>query len=144
MLKKFWSYCKVRWAYLISIAFVWVVPIIMLNEYIALAETNIAFKLTFAGCLTILVIFLALRKKIYAYIHKKPHGVTRGVLLCIHKGVTYGLFLGVLWAINAFSNKLFDWWLLSGLSILIGVVFIIIDEIIISKQETGSGINETT
>ena len=68
MLKKFWNYCKVRWAYLISVAFIWVIPIVMLNEHIALAETNIAFKLTFAGIMVLVVVFFALRKKISAII----------------------------------------------------------------------------
>ena len=137
MLKKFWNYCKVRWAYLISVAFIWVIPIVMLNEHIALAETNIAFKLTFAGIMVLVVVFFALRKKIYAIIHKQPHGTLRGVLLCLHKGVTYGLFLGVLWAVSVFSDKLYHWWLLSGISIAIGLIFLLVNEVLIAKQNKG-------
>ena len=137
MLKKFWNYCKVRWAYLISVAFIWGIPIIMLNEHIALAETNIAFKLTFVGILVLLVVFFALRKKIYAIIYKQPHGILRGVLLCLHKGVTYGLFLGVLWTVSVFSGKLYHWWLLSGISIAIGLIFLLVNEILIAKQNKG-------
>ena len=132
MLKKTWnkflSLCKTRWAYLVSLLFIWVIPIVMLNEFVALAETNIAFKITFMGCLVLLVVFFAFRKKIHALIHKQPHGILRGVLLCIHKAITYGLILGVLWAVSMFSDKLYHWWLLSGISVLIGLMFIIIDE----------------
>lgn len=146
MLKKLFNkiktLCKTRWAYVASLVFMWVIPIIMLNEYIALTETNIAFKITFMGCLVLLVVCIALRKKIYAIIHKRPHGVMRGVLLCTHKTVTYGLCLGVLWAVTSFGGKLFDWWLLSGISILIGLAFIIVDEILASKQASG-GKDET-
>ena len=147
MLKKafssFLQLCKTRWAYVVSLVFIWVIPIIMLNEYVALTETNIAFKITFMGCLVIFVIFLAMRKKIYAFIHKQPHGLTRGVLLCVHKAITYGLALGILWAISYFSGKFFHWWLLCGISILIGLVFIIVDEILAARKKKEGGPDET-
>ena len=111
----------------------------MLNETVALYEVNIAFKLTFIGCLVALVAFFAFRKKIYAIIHKQPHGILRGVLLCAHKAVTYGLCLGVLWALQAFSAKLYNWWLLAGISIAIGLIFIVVDEILMSKKITKDG-----
>lgn len=147
MLKKFWSkflnLCKTRWAYLVSLIFIWVIPIIMLNEFVALTETNIAFKITFMGCLVLLVVFFAFRKKIYGLIHKQPHGIIRGVLLCIHKAITYGLFLGVLWAITTFSDKLYHWWLLSGISVLIGLIFIMIDEYLATKKVKEDSNDET-
>lgn len=138
MLKKFWNkflnLCKTRWAYVISLIFIWVIPIIMLNEFVALTKTNIAFKITFMGCLVLLVVFFAFRKKIYALIHRQPHGIVRGVLLCAHKTITYCLVLGVLWAITTFSDKLYHWWLLSGISMLLGLIFIILDEYLASKK----------
>lgn len=146
MLKKTWnkflSLCKTRWAYLVSLLFIWIIPIVMLNEFVALAETNIAFKITFMGCLVLLVVFFAFRKKIYALIHKQPHGILRGVLLCIHKAITYGLILGVLWAVSMFSDKLYHWWLLSGISVLIGLIFIMLDECLASVKAKGDN-NET-
>lgn len=135
--KNILNLCKTRWAYVVSLIFIWALPIYMLNETVALTEVNVAFKITFAGCLTLLVVFVALRKKIYALINKRPHGIARGVLLCIHKATSYGLFLGVLWAINSFSGKLYHWWLLSGISIAIGLIFIVIDEISASKKQGG-------
>lgn len=127
---------------MVSLLFIWVIPIIMLNEFVALTETNIAFKITFMGCLVLLVVFFALRKKIYALIHKQPHGILRGVLLCIHKAVTYGLILGVLWAISMFSDKLYHWWLLCGISVLIGLFFVVLDERLAMKKRKGDS-NET-
>lgn len=147
MFKKIWqkflNLCKTRWAYLISIIFIWLIPIIMLNEYVALTETNIAFKITFMGCLVLLVVFFAFRKKIFALIHKQPHGIIRGVLLCVHKAITYGLFLGVLWAISTFSGKLYYWWLLCGISMIFGLIFIMIDEHLASKKAKEDKTNET-
>lgn len=128
MLNKLKGFIKKRWAYLLSLLFIWIVPIVMLNEVVALVEVNVAYKITFAGCLVVFIVFLAFRKKIYALIQKMPHGVTRGVLLCVHKAIMYGLILGVMWGINAFSGKFFDWWLLCGISWLIGFIFLIIDE----------------
>ena len=75
MFNKLISFCKSHWAGAVSLVFIWVIPIIMLNETVALYEVNIAFKLTFIGCLVALVAFFAFRKKIYAIIHKQPHGV---------------------------------------------------------------------
>lgn len=134
MLKKLKHFFKTRWSYFVSLVFIWVIPIIMLNETVALTETNTGFKITFMGCLVILFIFIAFRKKIYAFIHSKPHGMFRGVLLCIHKAVSYGLILGVLWAVSAFSTKFYHWWLLCGISILVGLVFLILDEHFASKK----------
>ena len=128
MLNKLKSFIKKRWAYLVSLLFIWIVPIVMLNEIVALVEVNVAFKITFSGCVVIFIVFLTVRKKIYALIHKLPHGVLRGVLLCLHKAVMYGLILGIMWGINSFSGKFFDWWLLCGISWLIGFVFIVLDE----------------
>lgn len=139
MFNKLISFCKSHWAGAVSLVFIWVIPIIMLNETVALYEVNIAFKLTFIGCLVALVAFFAFRKKIYAIIHKQPHGILRGVLLCAHKAVTYGLCLGVLWALQAFSAKLYNWWLLAGISIAIGLIFIVVDEILMSKKITKDG-----
>ena len=108
--------------------FVWLVPIIMLNEFIALVEVNITFKITFSGCLVLIIVLLAFRKKIYAIINKQPHGLTRGILLCLHKAVLYGLILGVMWGIGLFSDKFFNWWLLCGISWIIGFIFLMVDE----------------
>ena len=143
MFKKIFSklinFFKFKWAYILSLIFIWVIPIIMLNEYVALTETNISFKITFMGCLVCLVILFAFRKKFYALIHQKPHGWKRGVLLCLHKAVTYGLCLGVLWAVSTFSGKFYTWWLLCGISIFFGLICILIDEILSSKRAAKEG-----
>lgn len=136
--------CKQNWAYFLSIIFFWVIPIIMLNETVALTETKVAFKLTFMGCLVVLFIIIAFRKKVYVFIEKRPHGMIRAILLCLYKGITYGTILGILWAISSFGDKLFNWWLLSGISMLVGLIFIFIDEKIKTpikevEDETESG-----
>lgn len=134
------SFIKRHWAYMLSVLFIWIVPIIMLNETIALVENvSPGLKITFMGCIVLLFVFFSLRKKINVFIEKRPHGILRGVLLCLHKLVTFLLVLGILWALYAFSDKLFNWWILSGISFLIGFVFIILNEHIIKKGE----INET-
>ena len=135
MLKRIKELFKTRWAYFVSLIFIWIIPIIMLNETVALTETRTGLKITFMGCLVLLFVFLAFRKKIYAFVHSKPHGMLRGVLLCCHKAVSYSLILGVLWAISVFSTKFYHWWLLSGVSILIGLAFILLDEMLIRKKE---------
>ena len=58
MLNKLKSFIKKRWAYLVSLLFIWIVPIVMLNEIVALVEVNVAFKITFSGCVVIFIVFL--------------------------------------------------------------------------------------
>ncbi len=128
MVNRLKGFIKKRWAYLLSLFFIWLVPIIMLNEVISLVEVNVAFKITFSGCLVLIIVLLAFRKKIYALIYKHPHGIMRGVLLCLHKAVLYGLILGIMWGISSFSDKFFKWWLLCGISWLIGFIFLLINE----------------
>ena len=128
MFKKIMRLLKSHWANLLSIFFIWVVPILMLNEVIAFVQVGIAFKITFAGCLVMLLILWTMKNKINCIIEKQPHGVVRGVLLCLHKTMIYGLILGVVWAIHAFSENLISWWLLCGISWGIGFVFLIVNE----------------
>lgn len=109
----------------------WIIPIWLLNEQIALLKdvpTHIPF--TFTGCLVVLVVLIALRKRIYASIIRLKNGLTRAILLTISKSITYGLIFAVLWAGSYFIDKLYAWWKLAGISIAIGAVCYIIDEII--------------
>lgn len=125
---------KIRWLYLIFLLFDWLIPIVMLNEFVALTDISTGFKITFMGCLVLLFIFINLRKKIYAFIYSKPHGLLRGVLILINKLVTYLLMLGILWAIYYFSSKFYRWWLLSGISMIIGMIFLFLDEYFMGKK----------
>lgn len=128
MFNKLKNSIKKRWAFMLYLFFVWLVPIIMLNEFISLVEVNVAFKITFSGCLVLIIVLLGFRKKIYAIINNHPHGLIRGILLCLHKAVLYGLILGIMWGISSFSDKFFNWWLLCGISWIIGFIFLMVDE----------------
>lgn len=136
--KRFLTFVKHRYAYFIGIIFTWVIPIFMLNESIALVENVEAhLKLTFLGAIVAVVVVLALRKKIYALIYKLRRGIIRGVLLTLYRAVGYGLLLVILWGLSVFSTKLYSWWLYSGISMLIGAIFYIVDEAIMSKKIGG-------
>lgn len=136
--KRFLTFVKHRSAYFIGIIFTWVIPIFMLNESIALVENVEAhLKLTFLGAIVAVVVVLALRKKIYALIYKLKRGVLRGILLTLYRAVGYGLLLAILWGLSVFSTKLYTWWLYSGISMLIGAIFYIVDEIITAKKIGG-------
>lgn len=142
MRKQILDFIKKNWAYVVSIIFFWVIPIIMLSEIVALTKhVSDGIKVTFMGCIVILVVFLALRKKIFALINKMNHGLLRGLLLCITKLITYALILGILWAISSFSNKFFHWWTLVGVSWLFGLIFVFIDEKLNSDSKENK--NET-
>ena len=136
--KRFFTFVRHRSAYFIGIIFTWVIPIFMLNESIALVENVEAhLKLTFLGAIVAVVVVLALRKKIYALIYKLKRGVLRGILLTLYRAVGYGLLLAILWGLSVFSTKLYTWWLYSGISMLIGAIFYIVDEVITAKKIGG-------
>lgn len=98
MLVGFGHFVKYRWAKFVGIIFTWAIPIIMLNEEIALVENVEAYtKVTWIGCIVLIVVLLALRKQIFASIVRLKHGIVRGILLTIYKASGYGLFLGILW-----------------------------------------------
>lgn len=133
--KKFARFVARRTPYFIGIIFVWVIPIIMLNEQIALAENVEAhLKITWLGAIVAVIVLLKMRKQIYAKIYQLKHGWLRGVLLTLYRAVSYGFLLLILWGLSFFATKIYYWWLYSGISILIGSVFYIIDEIIQAKR----------
>ena len=140
MFTSFGKFVKCRWACFVGIIFTWVIPIIMLNEIIALAENvKAGFKLTWIGAIVAVVVILALRKKIYALIHKMKHGWVRGVLLTLYKAVGYAFLLIILWGISKISTKLYTWWLYSGISMLIGAIFYIMDEVLQTRKQKMDG-----
>lgn len=142
-LSKIWTFLKERWALIIGIMITWGVPIYLLNEQIALTEeVSAGVKLTFAGILVLGFLFLAFRKRVYAKIITMQHGIWRGLLLLLHRGIAYGLVFGVLWGITNFAGKLYDWWKISGIVIAIGAIFYIIDEILFNVRANAVENNE--
>ena len=138
LFRKFFNFVKRRSFLFIGIIFTWVIPIIMLNEQIALVENVEAhLKLTWLGAIVGVVILLKMRKQIYAKIYQIKRGWLRGALMTIYRAVNYGFLLLILWGLSTFSGKLYTWWLYSGISMLLGAIFYIVDEIIVSKHIRG-------
>ena len=48
---------------------------------------------------------------------------------CLNKAVIYGLILTGILAIQTFSDKLFKWWIFSGILWAVGVMFYILDKL---------------
>lgn len=124
-----------RWSYMLYLVLAWLTPIIMLNEVVALTTVSVGKKISFAGICVLLVIFLAFRKKTYEQILKIEAGLVRGCLMALHKGVTFGVVFGALWAIKTFSVSLYYWWQMSGIAIGFGLFFLILDQYLISKKD---------
>ena len=57
--------------------------------------------------------------------------------MTMYRAVSYGLLLLILWGLSTFSGKLYTWWLYSGISMLLGSIFYILDEIMLSKHMRG-------
>ena len=71
MLKKIFAYTKSKWAYLLSIVFIWCIPIALLAEIVVLAKMYIGIKLTLIGYIVVCVALFALKKKISSFISKQ-------------------------------------------------------------------------
>ena len=128
MLKKIFAFTKSRWAYLLSIVFIWCIPIALLPEIVVLAKIYIGIKLTLIGYIVVCVALFALKKKISIIISKQNKTVQL-VLSCLNKAVVYGLILIGIVAIQSFSDKLLKWWIFSGISWAVGAVFYSIDKL---------------
>ena len=135
MLSKIKTFFKTRWAFFIGFVLMWIVPIILLNETVALTkEVSAGIKATWVTFVLIFFCFLAFRKYVYGLIVRIKHGLARGILKILHKGVLYGLFLGIVWGLQYFADKLFNWCIYSGIAMLFGAIFYILDEVKIAKK----------
>lgn len=137
------TFFKTRWAWIVSLVFMWVIPIILLNERFALLETAPAKKattvLTFSGLCVVVAIFIACYKKITRYIHNLKHGIVRAVWVLLSKGIIYALVLCACIYIDKLANQIFEWWKLVGICWLLGIVFVWIDETRKDVEEDGKG-----
>lgn len=135
LLSKMKNFFQTRWAFFIGFVLMWIVPVILLNETVALTkEVKAGIKVTWCAFVLIFFCFLAFRKHVYGLIVRIKHGLVRGILRVLHKAVLYGLFLGIVWGLQYFAGKLFNWCLYSGISMLFGAIFYIIDEVNVGKK----------
>lgn len=136
MLTKIGTFFKHRWAFIIGVICTWAIPIYLLNEQIALTtQVKAGIKITFMGIVVLAVLFLAFRKRLYAKVYNIKHGIVRGLLMLLHRSIAYGLVFGALWGTIHFADKLYGWWQLSGLAMILGAIFYIIDEMLFTLRE---------
>ena len=134
MYKRTVKYIKGKWAYLLSVFFLWCIPIVLLSEIVVLAKIHMGIKVTWIGYIVVCVVLVALKRKITGYIDKQNKTV-QIVLSCFFKAVLYGVILIAILEIKAFYVKLLRWWIYSGISWIAGVVFSVIDKI--KEKENG-------
>lgn len=135
--RKAGKFIKTRPLFCLGFIFSWIVPIVLLNnEFVLLKHIDVGYKITFVGCMVLLVIILAIRKKINIGIQKIKNHITREVLNTIYKAITYGVVFGILWGITMIGGRLLDWWQMSGISFLFAVICFIWDAVIREKKTT--------
>ena len=137
MFKRTVKYIKAKWAYLLSLFFLWCIPIVLLSEIVVLAKMHIGIKVTWIGYIVVCVVLFAVKKKITRWIDRQNKTV-QIVLSCFFKAVLYGVILIAIFAIKAFYLKLLRWWIYSGISWAVGIVFYVIDKI--KEEENGEEI----
>lgn len=133
MCKRVFHYIKAKWAYLLSVLFIWCIPLLLLSEIVVLAKMHVGIKLTLVGYIVLCVVLFAVKRKITSYIHKQNKTV-QIVLSCLYKVAVYGFVLVAVLVVQAFSGKLLRWWLYSGISWIVGLVLYVIDKIKESKN----------
>ena len=134
MFKKAVKYIKAKWAYLLSVLFLWCIPIALLSEIVVLAKMHMGIKVTWIGYIVVCVVLFAVKKKITRWIDRQNKTV-QIVLSCFFKAVLYGVILIAIFAIKTFYVKLLRWWIYSGISWAVGIVFYVIDKI--KEEENG-------
>lgn len=137
MFKRTVKYIKAKWAYLLSVLFLWCIPIVLLSEIVVLAKMHMGIKITWIGYIVVCVVLFAVKKKITRWIDRQNKTV-QIVLSCFFKAVLYGVILIAIFAIKAFYLKLLRWWIYSGISWAVGIVFYVIDKI--KEEENGEEI----
>ncbi len=128
MYKRTVKYIKGKWAYLLSVFFLWCIPIVLLSEIVVLAKIHMGIKVTWIGYIVVCVVLFAVKRKIHKFVNKQNKTV-QIVLSCFFKAVLYGVILIAIFAIKAFYVKLLRWWIYSGISWTVGIVFYVIDKI---------------
>ena len=118
-----------------AFVFIWVVPIILLNCHIAFfKEVQAGIKVTWIAAVTGVVLFLALRKRIWAWIYRKPNGAARAVMMDVYLAITWTLVFVILYFLYAFAAKLYSWWIMCGISFVIGAVFRVVDQVLLTAE----------
>lgn len=131
-----------RWAAFAAFVFIWIVPIILLNFNIAFVkEVQAGIKVTWIAAVTGIVFFFALRKRIWALIYRKPNGVARAVMMNVYLATTWVMIFVVLYFLYAFAAKLYSWWIMCGISFVIGAIFRVVDQVLLTAECEG-GKNE--
>lgn len=128
------TFFKARWAFFIGLVFVWIVPLIMLSESAAMIkEVSTGIKITWVGCVALVILAFSFRKFVYGQIIRLKHGVLRAILKCLYKAISCALIVFILAYLGSFADCLYSWWLKSCVSIFIGLCFYFYDELRASK-----------
>lgn len=130
-LKKLWFLIKTRTTLVLGFAFVYVIPILMLNEKIALTKTiSGGVKLTYMGIISAVVLFFIFKKKISEAVHRIKNKVVVAILSGVYRTSLMGILYIVFGAMVSLLGLLKEWSALSIISVAIGSVFYIIDKVI--------------
>lgn len=112
----------------VGLILTWVVPIILLNNEFALLKTvNAGVKISAMGGLVAFLLLIKFRKHIFAKIHTIKNKFTQEITKTTYRVINYGVVIGLVWGVRFLSDKLFDWYLLSGITLLLGAVCYMID-----------------
>lgn len=131
-----------RWAYIVYLIFAWVIPILLLDRKFPTTikafydeQMDVGVALTGVGVAVLVVLFFAFKGKLKELAHKLDRGLTRGLLLALFRIITWSIFYCVFLYIQkwlvlfaAMMKDFFNWWEMSGVFILIGLAFLVLDE----------------
>ena len=123
MFKSMLTFIKRRWAYLLSLVFLWIIPLALLTETVVLAKTSTGVKLTFLGSIAVGVVLFTVRNKIKNHVNNKGNTAIKTVYSCTSRVLFYTIALFALKGLLACGSGLYKWWLYSGVSFGVGTVF---------------------
>lgn len=124
------KFLKTNWELQFAYIFSYLIPILLIGEYLAFTEEiSPGKKLAAGGLIGAALLFIILYKKIKEKVLRLPKGKLRGVLRIINTAVFWGIIYAGLILIDNLSLHLFDYWQKVGICLVLGHVFFMKDEI---------------
>lgn len=121
---KYWRYILLLFGFL----FQYILPIVVFGMVIPYTHGTIQSGLTGAGIVALAIICIILSNKLKNQLEKQPKGIVRGIILSAFSiGVWCVLGIGVD-KVSQFFMTLVDYWWFALVFIVLGRIFLIIEE----------------
>jgi len=116
---------------ILGFAFCYIIPLVIFGSVVNYTR-DITFwtKFTIWAYLALGVFVVIVLKKIRERVIVMPHSAKRGILLSVFTLLTWLFLFGLVYGMSIIGDALIEYWCYVGVSLLIGRIFYILDEIV--------------